>query len=110
MYFFADTMEKIAAYLKDIDAKDYFRGAKTNIKKAAIELFFDNSTKSFKDLLIDNNRNDPEISHNSHEGYPSLLPLAFGMLDNNSTELEGTLNLIYNENKLWTKYGLRSLS
>ena len=50
------------------------------------------------------------IEYSKHEGYPNLLPLAFGMINPDSDELDATLDLIKDTDRLWTAYGLRSLS
>ncbi|EGR28287.1 mannosyl-oligosaccharide glucosidase, putative [Ichthyophthirius multifiliis] len=50
------------------------------------------------------------ILHISHFGYPNILPLALGLINQDTLELETIVQHIQNENVLWTKYGLRSLA
>jgi mannosyl-oligosaccharide glucosidase len=44
-----------------------------------------------------------------HEGYPTLLPLAFGIIKENTEEFKEVLELLSNPHKLWSNSGIRSL-
>ena len=60
------------------------------------------SDRIFKDLMADD-------SFSPHLGYPNLLPIAFGFIDERDTQtLDAYATMIKDE--LWTKFGLRSLS
>jgi len=52
---------------------------------------------------------DGVITFSSHKGYVSLMPLMFGIIKDESV-LNRTLQLVADEEELWTPYGLRSLS
>jgi len=45
-----------------------------------------------------------------HKGYVSLFPLLLGLVPTHSPNLDALLNLMRDENHLWSGYGLRSLS
>lgn len=49
-------------------------------------------------------------TYSEHIGYPSLLPLAFGMITKNTPEYTATINLISQPNSLNTGHGLSSIS
>ncbi|KAI9495104.1 glycoside hydrolase [Zychaea mexicana] len=48
--------------------------------------------------------------HVCHKGYATLMPFALGLLPADSPKLGATLDLIADEDELWSPYGLRSLS
>ncbi|CAO3640504.1 unnamed protein product [Cunninghamella blakesleeana] len=48
--------------------------------------------------------------HVCHKGYISLFPMILGLLPADSPKLKATLDIIENEEELWSPYGLRSLS
>lgn len=48
--------------------------------------------------------------HVCHKGYISLFPMILGLLPADSPKLSATLDIIENEDELWSPYGLRSLS
>ncbi|ORX53928.1 glycoside hydrolase [Hesseltinella vesiculosa] len=48
--------------------------------------------------------------HVCHKGYLSLLPMALGLLPAESPKLGAILDMIENDEELWSPYGLRSLS
>ncbi|ORZ15868.1 glycoside hydrolase [Absidia repens] len=45
-----------------------------------------------------------------HKGYITLFPMVLGLLDPASPKLGAVLDMIENEDELWSPYGLRSLS
>eukprot|EP00743_Colponemidia_sp_Colp-15_P006389 GILK01006877.1.p1 GENE.GILK01006877.1~~GILK01006877.1.p1 ORF type:complete len:903 (-),score=184.13 GILK01006877.1:173-2881(-) len=63
-------------------------------------------------LKFENNRDEYVWKEDfvDSEGYVNLYPLFFGLIPHDSPTLEATLDLISDESRLWTSFGLRSLS
>ena len=53
---------------------------------------------------------DPKLQHVNQVGYISLFPLILGVLDSRSSKIPKILDAMEDPNKLYTPYGLRSLS
>lgn len=63
--------------------------------------------KDPKDMIY---KDSDGTSFSNHFGYDNLFPLAFGLISEESDELENILKGIRDEQKLWSLAGLRSLS
>ncbi|KAI0226345.1 Processing alpha glucosidase I [Massospora cicadina] len=50
------------------------------------------------------------FGHVCHKGYLSILPLALGLLEPDSFQVQAALDLLHDPNELWSPYGIRSLS
>ncbi|KAJ1547706.1 Processing alpha glucosidase I, partial [Nowakowskiella sp. JEL0078] len=106
--FMSQILRRIALKIgREDDAKAYSYRLH-QIKLALIDLHWNHDSQSFCDATYD------EDSENSkfivHKGYVSLFPLLFGLIEKDSEYLLHTLELIRNEQELWTPYGLASLS
>eukprot|EP01097_Dermamoeba_algensis_P004027 TRINITY_DN2693_c0_g1_i1.p1 TRINITY_DN2693_c0_g1~~TRINITY_DN2693_c0_g1_i1.p1 ORF type:complete len:481 (-),score=84.84 TRINITY_DN2693_c0_g1_i1:128-1570(-) len=60
--------------------------------------------------IIAYNQSLNKITHSKHIGYVSLFPLVLGLIPKNSPKLLSILNVLKDENQLWTNFGIRSLS
>lgn len=78
------------------------------MKERTYDYFFDDKEQIYKDI-ISNKRSLSKIEYSPHFGYPNLLPLAFGLVENKE-EITAVISRIKNPNILWTDHGLRSLS
>ncbi|KAG0165528.1 Processing alpha glucosidase I [Apophysomyces sp. BC1034] len=101
--------------LKDISAQlgpDYAADVEeyTQVEKDMLEnlelLHWNEENQAFCDQTIDEGR----PVHVCHKGYMSLFPMALGLLSPDSEKLGAILDMIQNEDELWSPYGLRSLS
>lgn len=61
-------------------------------------------------MYCDQALQDNKPVHVCHKGYLSLFPMTLGLLPADSPKLGAILDIIENEDELWSPYGLRSLS
>lgn len=127
--FFARTMSEIAKYLgEEDDFADFKRNEKNIIANIDGECFFLQSKniicsilliqlcldlhwseedEMYCDVTVDN---DDESQFACHAGYVSLFPMMLGLLPPDSPNLGKIFDLIHSKDKLWSDYGIRSLS
>ncbi|KAF2765073.1 putative alpha glucoside I/Mannosyl oligosaccharide glucosidase [Teratosphaeria nubilosa] len=103
----ARIMAQVAAYIgENEDAKAYSKTFEAIVKNID-DLHWSSKDKAYCDATID----DYEDSvHVCHKGYISIFPLMTGMLGPKSEHLEHVLDLIADEDELWSPHGIRSLS
>lgn len=70
-------------------------------------LHWDHRHQVYSDLSISCSG---DLIHVQHQGYVNLFPLIFGFIPRDSPKLKTSLDLIEDRSRLWTDYGLRSLS
>lgn len=63
-----------------------------------------------ENMYCDQALKDDKPIHVCHKGYLSLFPMTLGLLPTDSPKLDAILDIIENEDELWSPYGLRSLS
>lgn len=102
MYFFAQTMQSIRDKLQMIGGT--YSSDAEKIKSKLLENFISPITKVFNDYSNSSN----QIKFNSHFGYPSLLPIAFGMVNPNHEAYIATIEKLKDE--LDSGHGITSLS
>ena len=83
------------------------------IEKKIVEnldlLHWSEKAKAYCDVTLDD-EGDEEMKHVCHEGYISLLPFALKLMPRDSPKLKDILTLMSDPEKLFSPFGLRSLS
>lgn len=79
------------------------------IRERTDEYFLDVQDAVYKDIISKTNQLK-ECAFTTHFGYPNLLPIAFGIIQDGSQSLKNTIEKMTDPNILWSDYGLRSLS
>jgi mannosyl-oligosaccharide glucosidase len=100
-------IKRIAVYLgEDDDAKEFAKFDEAIVRNID-DLHWSDKAKTYCDATIDEYE---EHSLVCHKGYISLFPFLTGLVDKDSKRLGAILDLIEDEEELWSPYGLRSLS
>ncbi|KAK4231923.1 glycoside hydrolase [Podospora fimiseda] len=103
----ARALQQVAKYLgEDTDAA-IFEQHVSDIKHNLDILHWNPETKTYCDATI---QNDNKYTFICRDGYLSLFPLLLGHLHAEHPNLPAVLDLLSDESKLWSPYGLRSLS
>jgi mannosyl-oligosaccharide glucosidase len=102
----ASAMHQIAEFLnEDIDQTTFVK-QKQVIQQSIEDLHWSEDEQAYCDTTIEHNKRVKIC----HKGYISLFPFLVGLLENDNPHLDAVLDLIRNEDELWSPYGLRSLS
>ncbi|KZV80745.1 glycoside hydrolase [Exidia glandulosa HHB12029] len=107
MGFFTRTMRSIAVFLEETDDEAEFAEIEKGILANIDDLHWDEERQLYCDVGINS---DDESYHECNEGYLSLFPLLLGLLPPDSPHLGPILDLMSDPERLWSDYGLRSLS
>jgi mannosyl-oligosaccharide glucosidase len=100
-------IKRIAVYLgEDEDAKEFAKYDEAIVRNIE-DLHWSDKAKTYCDATIDDYEEHALVCH---KGYISLFPFLTGLVDKDSKRLGAVLDLIEDEEELWSPYGLRSLS
>lgn len=100
-------IQRIAVYLgEDEDAKEFAKYDNAIVRNID-DLHWSDKAKAYCDATIDDYEEHKLVCH---KGYISLFPFLTGLVDKDSKRLGAILDLIEDEEELWSPYGLRSLS
>ena len=98
---------RLSTALEETDDVADFTFQNKAILRNIDDLHWSSADKCYCDATID----DYEDSvHVCHKGYISIFPFMAGLLPADHKNLPHILNLISDENELWSSYGIRSLS
>ena len=100
-------IKRIAVYLEEEDDAAEFTKYEEAIVRNIDDLHWSSKEKAYCDATIDDYE---ENTHVCHKGYISLFPFLTGLVDKDSKHLGAVLDLIGDEEHLWSEFGLRSLS
>jgi mannosyl-oligosaccharide glucosidase len=101
----AGALETTARYL-DKDAGVYTRQLE-DVRHNLDAIHWDETVSAYCDASVGS---DDQFQHVCHLGYMSLMPLLLGHLNSTHERLSAVLDLLENPKRLWSPYGLRSLS
>ncbi|KAI8589310.1 glycoside hydrolase [Geranomyces variabilis] len=105
--FYAKTLNAIAVELgQDKDAAMFGKDVE-GLLESLEDLHWDAKSKSFCDLSINEMGKSYHVVHN---GYVSLFPVLLGLLPADHPHLGAVLDMIEDPARLWTKFGIASLS
>jgi mannosyl-oligosaccharide glucosidase len=101
------SIRRIAVYLDESDDAAEFAKYEEAIIHNIDDLHWSEPQQTYCDATIDDYEENKLVCH---KGYISLFPFLTGLMDKDSKKLGAILDLIADEEHLWTDYGLRSLS
>ncbi|GAB7350307.1 hypothetical protein MBLNU459_g0941t1 [Dothideomycetes sp. NU459] len=100
-------MKRIATTLSETDDAATFGKIEDAIIRNIDDLHWNEKEQTYCDATIDDYE---ESAHVCHKGYISIFPFMTGMMDAKHKHLGAVLDLIQNEDELWSPFGIRSLS
>lgn len=101
------SLRRIASYIgADDDAADYARSEEAIIRNID-GLHWSATEKTFCDATIDEYEENALVCH---KGYVSIFPFLLGLVAPDSQKLGPILDLLEDEEELWSEHGIRSLS
>ncbi|CAE6460436.1 unnamed protein product [Rhizoctonia solani] len=107
MGYFSNMMRRIADFIGESEDASEYGVIEQGIKANLDDLHWSKEQKMYCDVTV-NDEDDSE--HVCHAGYVSLFPFLLGLLEPSSPHLEPILDLIHDPKRLWSPYGIRSLS
>ena len=100
-------IKRIAVYLDEGDDAADFSKYDEAITRNIDDLHWSDKEKTYCDATIDDYEEHALVCH---KGYISIFPFLTGLVDKDSKRLGAILDLMSDEEGLWTDFGLRSLS
>lgn len=100
-------IQRIATYLGENDDAAKYGKITEAIRRNVDDLHWSKEHNTYCDTTIDDYE---ETTHVCHKGYISIFPLMTGLLDAKHEHLPAILDLIADEEELWSPHGIRSLS
>lgn len=98
---------RIAAFLGESEDEIKYGKIAEAIRRNVDDLHWSKKDKAYCDATVDDYE---ESVHVCHKGYISLFPFMAGLLDAKHEHLKAVLDLIADEDELWSPHGIRSLS
>ncbi|KAF2878582.1 glycoside hydrolase [Massariosphaeria phaeospora] len=101
------SIKRIAIYLGEEEDASEFAKYEEAIMRNIDDLHWSDKAKTYCDATINDYEENALVCH---KGYISLFPFLVGLVEKDSPRLGAILDLIGDEEELWSPYGLRSLS
>jgi mannosyl-oligosaccharide glucosidase len=102
----AHAMKRIAAFIGEEKDMTKFEEQREAVQQSIEDLHWSEDNQAYCDTTIENNKHVLIC----HKGYISLFPFLLGFVGASNPHLGAVLDLMRNEDELWSPYGLRSLS
>jgi mannosyl-oligosaccharide glucosidase len=107
-YFFTDNMIELAkVYENDNTFVNELSTRKEKIRDNVYKFMYDENDNVFRERLTSIFGSQ---KLNMHMGYPNLFPLIFGIVENNSKDLEAYLKILSDDYLMGSPWGIRSIS
>jgi mannosyl-oligosaccharide glucosidase len=103
----ADSLAAVAQSLGNTEEEAGFRKEAVKTKLVIDDMHWSEGEGSFCDAVSTDQQQHEFVCH---QGYISLFPFVLGLMDADDNRIEALLELIRDEDRLWTPFGLRSLS
>jgi mannosyl-oligosaccharide glucosidase len=103
----AKSMHKIAHFLGEKSDEDKYAKQLEAITRNLADLHWDSEKGVFCDSTINQYEED---AHVCHKGYLSLFPFMLGLMKPDDAKISRLLDVLGDENELWSEHGIRSLS
>jgi len=107
MAFFTRTMKEISGFIGETEDEMSFGEIEKAILNNIEDLHWNEEKQMYCDVDVDDN---DDSYHVCHLGYISIFPFFLGLLPPSSPHLGPIFDAIRDPEKLWSPYGLRSLS
>lgn len=106
----ARALMQMAQALGERSYTDTYREQLKAVRHNLDVLHWDETQGAYCDATIVGHDSNAQYQHVCHLGYVSLFPLLTGLMDADHPHLPAVLDLLSDEDKLWSSSGLRSLS
>nr|POE76652.1 putative mannosyl-oligosaccharide glucosidase [Quercus suber] len=103
----ASSMQRVATYIGESDDAANYAKISEAIRRNVDDLHWSEKDKTYCDATVDAYE---ESVHICHKGYISIFPFMTGLVGPNHEHVSAMLDLIANEDELWSPHGIRSLS
>lgn len=100
-------IHRIAKFIGESDDEVKYGKIEEAIRRNVDDLHWSSKHKTYCDATIDDYE---ESTHVCHKGYISIFPFMCGLVGPDHTHLKEVLDLIADEDDLWSPHGIRSLS
>eukprot|EP00475_Leptophrys_vorax_P036978 TRINITY_DN6321_c0_g1_i2.p1 TRINITY_DN6321_c0_g1~~TRINITY_DN6321_c0_g1_i2.p1 ORF type:complete len:782 (+),score=207.86 TRINITY_DN6321_c0_g1_i2:375-2720(+) len=108
MTFMFQVMGRIAHHLGKEEDRQQFNEMSVKLVESLEENYWDSSKQMFADFAV--HPNTSALHKFPHLGYVSLLPLALKLIPVDSPKLNAVLDALEDPDKVWSNYGILSLS
>ncbi|KAI7161844.1 glycoside hydrolase [Hortaea werneckii] len=103
----ATNIQRVAEYIGETEDSAHYAKVAEAIRRNIDDLHWDKKARTYCDATIDDYE---DTVHVCHKGYVSLFPFMTGLMGPEHPHLKDILDLIADDEELWSPHGVRSLS